>query len=126
MALIDKNQTRIGFAGLGLMGNALVHRLVPGGWHLRVWNRTPQRAQEFRELGLEVDPTPSQLAANVDLVMSGLANDQAAREVYLGKAGIFEKPKPGLIILEMSTLSPKPAYRHQRNELFLGMRIQII
>jgi 3-hydroxyisobutyrate dehydrogenase len=106
MAIIDKNQTRIGFAGLGLMGNALVHRLVSGGWHLRVWNRTSQRAQEFRELGLQVDQTPSELAANVDLVMSSLANDQAALEVYLGKGGIFEKPKPGLMVLEMSTLSP--------------------
>jgi 3-hydroxyisobutyrate dehydrogenase-like beta-hydroxyacid dehydrogenase len=107
MIIIDKNKTRVGFAGLGLMGNALVHRLADGGWNLRVWNRSPQRTEEFKNRGMAVDPTPAELAANADLIMSSLANDQAALEVYLGMDGIFTKAKSGSIILEMSTLSPQ-------------------
>ncbi len=126
MTVIDKNQIRIGFAGLGLMGNALVHRLVSGGWNLRVWNRSPQRAQEFQKLGIKVDQTPSELAANVNLVISSLANDEAAREVYLGKNGILEKPKPGLIVLEMSTLSPSASGELHARAKELGVHLMDI
>jgi 3-hydroxyisobutyrate dehydrogenase len=106
MTVIDKRQAQIGIVGLGLMGNALAHRLREGGWNLRVWNRNAKRTLEFRELGVKAGLSPGELAGKVDLVITNLSNDQAAREVYLGREGIFEGAKPGLIALEMSTLSP--------------------
>jgi 3-hydroxyisobutyrate dehydrogenase-like beta-hydroxyacid dehydrogenase len=106
MPLIDKTQTKIGFAGLGLMGSHLVHRLSDQGWNVRVWNRSPERAREFSDRHLTVEKTLSDLVGYSDVIMSSLANDQAVREVYLGEKGIFAHPKPGLIILEMSTVTP--------------------
>src|ERR1035438_7378126 len=123
MIAIDKKNTRVGFAGLGLMGNALVHRLMEGGWNLRVWNRTAQRAQEFKDRGIPIDETPAELAGNSDLVISSLANDQAAREVYLGKDGIFSKAKAGLIVLEMSTLSPATSLELHARAKELGVHL---
>ena len=123
MNVPDKNHTRIGFAGLGLMGSALVHRLTAEGWRVRVWNRTPQRSREFPELGLGVEKTPSDLAANSDIVLSSPSNDQAVRDVYLGKNGIFGKPKPGLIVLEMSTISPQACEELHARAKTLGVHL---
>jgi 3-hydroxyisobutyrate dehydrogenase-like beta-hydroxyacid dehydrogenase len=123
MAMLDKAQTKIGFAGLGLMGNALVRRLMEQGWFLRVWNRDPEKSQEFSRLNLEVDKTPADLAGHSDLVMSSLANDQAVRDVYLGENGIFTKPNPGLIVLEMSTISPSVSEELHARAKTLGIHL---
>ncbi len=103
---VDKTQTKIGFAGLGLMGSAFVQRLAEQGWSLRVWNRTLEKTHSFAGKGVPVDKTPSDLAANSDVILSSLMNDEAAQAVYLGPHGIFSKSKPGLIVLEMSTITP--------------------
>jgi len=122
MAPFDKSRTKIGFAGLGLMGGALVRRLAAEGWNLRVWNRSRERTLEFAAQGLVVEKTPADLAARSDLVLSSLENDQAVRDVYLGAQGIFAGAKPGLTVLEMSTVSPSVSGElHARAET-LGIR----
>jgi 3-hydroxyisobutyrate dehydrogenase-like beta-hydroxyacid dehydrogenase len=99
-----KSKTKIGFAGLGHLGGAIAHRLNEQGWQVTAWNRTPEKAMA---LGLRLATSPVELVAQSDVVLSCLANDEAAKAVYLGPQGICSKPKPGLVVLEMSTLSPE-------------------
>jgi 3-hydroxyisobutyrate dehydrogenase-like beta-hydroxyacid dehydrogenase len=123
MPPLNKTQTKIGFAGLGLMGSHLVHRLADQGWLVRVWNRSPERTREFSNRGLAVEPTLSGLVTNSDVILSSLANDYAVQEVYLGEKGIFAKPKPGLIVLEMSTVTPSVSEELHAKAESLGMRL---
>jgi 3-hydroxyisobutyrate dehydrogenase-like beta-hydroxyacid dehydrogenase len=123
MTPLDKTQTKVGFAGLGLMGSAFVQRLAEQGWSVRVWNRSPGKTHSFAAKGIPVDKTPADLAANSDIVLSSLMNDEAAKAVYLGPNGIFSKPKPGLIVLEMSTLTPSVSEELHAKAKSLGIQM---
>ena len=45
---------RLGFVGLGLMGEPMAVNLVRAGVSLTVWNRTPGKDAELRALGARV------------------------------------------------------------------------
>ena len=116
--VFDKSKTKIGFAGLGLLGGAIAQRLKEQGWQVTAWNRTMGKAAA---LGLPEASSLTELVQGSDIVMSCLANDEAANAVYLGPQGIFSKPKPGLVILEMSTLSPETSLELHAKAQSLGV-----
>ena len=98
---------RIGFAGLGRMGRRMAANLHAAGFDLTVWNRSPERAQDFAaEHGAAVAGTPAELAAGADVVITMLADDAAARGVYLGEGGAIAAPGAELLV-EMGTMSPE-------------------
>jgi 3-hydroxyisobutyrate dehydrogenase len=108
MSVTKPNQlnTRVGFIGLGLMGSRLVRRLDSFGWHIRAWNRSPKPADEINKWGIAIAPSVADLVADSDVIISSLANDAAVRSVYLANGGVFSSAEPGLVIIEMSTISP--------------------
>ena len=95
---------RIGIVGLGRMGRAMAERLIEDGKAPMVWNRTPAKAEG---LGCTVAATPAALAAEVDVVLSVLANDAAIEAVYHGPDGICAADLAGTVVVEMCTTSPE-------------------
>jgi len=57
---------KLAFCGLGLMGEPMVRRLVAAGHTVKVWNRTPAKAQALSALGVQLCDTPAQAASDVD------------------------------------------------------------
>jgi 3-hydroxyisobutyrate dehydrogenase len=104
---INKLTAKVGFIGLGLMGSRLTRRLDSFGWRVRAWNRSPEPADALRKSGLAIAPSVVDLVTDSDVLLSSLANDAAARSVYLDKEGVFSAAEPGTIILELSTISPE-------------------
>jgi 3-hydroxyisobutyrate dehydrogenase-like beta-hydroxyacid dehydrogenase len=98
---------KVGFIGLGLMGSRLARRLDSFGWRVRAWNRSPEPADQLRKWGLSVAASIADLVTDSDVILSSLANDAAVRSVYLDKGGVFSEAKPGTVVLEMSTISPR-------------------
>ena len=71
---------RVGFLGLGSMGQAMARRLIDAGHDVVVWNRSAGPRDELASLGATAVETPSEALA-VDLSVSMLANDVAADAV---------------------------------------------
>ncbi|MFT4069068.1 NAD(P)-dependent oxidoreductase [Paraburkholderia sp.] len=92
----------IGFIGLGEMGAAMVANILKAGHQVRVWNRSPEKAQALVELGAQVVATPAEAFAG-DAVLSMLADDNALREVIT--ATLLEHAPRGLIHANMATIS---------------------
>ncbi|MCX4166148.1 MULTISPECIES: NAD(P)-dependent oxidoreductase [Paraburkholderia] len=92
----------IGFIGLGEMGTAMVANMLKAGHRVRVWNRSPERAQSLAQAGAQVVATPAEAFAG-DAVFSMLADDTALREVV--SAGLLEGAARGLIHVNMATIS---------------------
>ncbi|MBB5445967.1 MULTISPECIES: NAD(P)-dependent oxidoreductase [unclassified Paraburkholderia] len=92
----------IGFIGLGEMGAAMVANILKAGHQVRVWNRSPEKAQELAGLGAQVVATPAEAFAG-DAVFSMLADDAALREVIT--ASLLEHAPRGLIHANMATIS---------------------
>ena len=53
----------IGFIGLGEMGAAMVANILKAGHQVRVWNRSPERAQPLADAGARIVATPAEAFA---------------------------------------------------------------
>ena len=92
----------IGFIGLGEMGAAMVANMLKAGHSVRVWNRSPDKAQPLVELGAQIVGSPAE-AFTGDAVFSMLADDAALRDVI--SASLLEHAPRGLIHVNMATIS---------------------
>ncbi len=95
------------FIGLGSMGSGMARNLIDSGFSVSVYNRTRSpRAEALIKQGATWLETPAAIAEGT-IVVSMLSNDEALREVTLGKAGFAQKLGKGGIHLSMSTVSPE-------------------
>lgn len=104
--IVSRENTRLGFIGLGLMGSRFLRRLSSMGWSIRGWNRSVSAALPLRRAGIGIADSLPELARSTEVLFSSLANDDAVRAVYFAEDGVFANLRPGTILLEMSTISP--------------------
>jgi 3-hydroxyisobutyrate dehydrogenase len=111
---------KVGLAGLGRMGSAFARRLLDAGYELAVYNRTPQRADEFVERGATRVGTPFELWGETGVVISMVADPQALEEVTLGERGVLSESVPSgtaaaplseATLIDMSTVSVESSRR---------------
>jgi 3-hydroxyisobutyrate dehydrogenase len=121
--VLKKDRAKLGFIGLGIMGGRLTRRLHAAGWDVRGWNRSPEPTRELSQAGIPVAGSMAELVADSDVILSSLANDAAVDSVYRGNAGVFSSAKPGTIILEMSTISPRLSQRLHRDASVRRLRL---
>ncbi|HTB63765.1 MAG TPA: NAD(P)-dependent oxidoreductase [Opitutales bacterium] len=95
----------VAFLGLGIMGSGMANRLLGAGFPLTVYNRNAEKAQPLAAAGAKIAATPRAAAAGADFVISMLADDVAARAVWLGAEGALAGAKPGTVLIECSTVS---------------------
>jgi 3-hydroxyisobutyrate dehydrogenase-like beta-hydroxyacid dehydrogenase len=98
----------VGLIGLGHMGTAMAERLLDAGYELVVYNRTAEKAGGLAERGAAVAETATQLAEQVDVVLTSLANDEAFEAVA---ANVVEGARPGTVLIDTSTVSPAVSAR---------------
>jgi 3-hydroxyisobutyrate dehydrogenase-like beta-hydroxyacid dehydrogenase len=115
----------VGFIGLGSMGLPMARNLVEAGHGLVVYNRTRSRADELSRLGARVAATPGEAAADVEVLITMLADDAAVEAVIYGDDGALPALGRDAIHLGMSTTSPALARRlsaahRSRGQLYLA------
>ncbi len=97
---------RIGFAGLGDMGQAIVPRLIAAGHTVTGWNRTKQKAESLFKLGMLWVDTPCEVARESEVVFSIVTDAAAVRSLALGENGIISGLRKNAVYLDMSTIDP--------------------
>ena len=97
---------RIGFIGLGIMGNPMCKNLLKAGYSVTIYARKPAVAEEMRLAGAKVAKSPSEVGAQSDLIITMLPDSPQVREVVLGSEGVIEGAHPGSIVVDMSSIAP--------------------
>lgn len=97
---------KIGFVGLGRMGQAMVARLLEAGFPVAVWNRTREKAQPLVEQGATLAPSLAELASVSDLIFSMVTDDAAVEAIYNPADGLLFGQVSGRLFIEMSTIRP--------------------
>lgn len=97
---------RIGFIGLGLMGDPMARRLLAAGHPMVVWNRTAEKARGVLDLGAKWAESPAEVAAASDVVITMVTDSRASSEVACGPSGALKGAHPGLVLLDMSSITP--------------------
>ena len=97
---------RIGFIGLGDMGQVIIPRLLEAGHQVVGWNRSVGKEHDLVALGMSVAQTPAHACADADAVFSIVTDASAVEEVALGRNGILSGMAAECTYLDMSTISP--------------------
>ncbi|HJQ76300.1 MAG TPA: NAD(P)-dependent oxidoreductase [Acidimicrobiia bacterium] len=98
---------RVGFIGLGDMGQGIVPRLLAAGHDVTGWNRTESRARPLVEQGMKWADTPREVAASTEAVFSIVTDGAAVRSVALGPDGVIAGLGTDSVYLDMSTIDPE-------------------
>lgn len=101
---------RIGFIGLGIMGQHMAAHLLAAGHPLAVYNRSPDKAAALVAKGAVACNTPAQVAQQSDVIITMVGYPSDVEEVWLGGQGIVANANKGLLI-DMTTSSPALAKR---------------
>ncbi|HJV84106.1 MAG TPA: NAD(P)-dependent oxidoreductase [Noviherbaspirillum sp.] len=101
----------VGFIGLGSMGHAMAANLLQAGHTLRVWNRSPDKADDLVARGAQRAGRPADCVSSDGLVVTMLSDDAALEAVVAGPDGIGERLAAGGIHISMSTIAPSTSSR---------------
>ena len=88
------------------MGSGMARRLLAAGFPLTVYNRSAAKAAPLASSGAIVAPTPAAAARDADVILSMVADDAAARAVWLGEHGALASARTGTVCIECSTVTP--------------------
>jgi 2-hydroxy-3-oxopropionate reductase len=94
----------IGFIGIGIMGRPMAKNLIKAGHSLVVHDLSP--VDDVVKAGAKAGASPKDVAAQSDILITMLPNSPEVEQVALGRNGIIEGARSGLIYVDMSTISP--------------------
>jgi len=97
---------RLGWIGLGDMGQVIVPRLLDAGHEVVGWNRTPAKAESLKTLGMTWADSPAEVAGRSQFVFSMVTDSAAVRSIATGHDGVLDGLGADGIYLDMSTIDP--------------------
>ena len=107
MKPITQENSRLGFVGIGYMGQPIARRLLESGFKLAAYDRNSSKAEELIEYRGTVALSLAELASSCDVVLSCLPSDKAVLSVYRGPEGIFANARRGSLVIDLSTVYPE-------------------
>ena len=100
---------KIGFVGLGIMGKPMAKNLLKAGYDLTVFDINQEAVNEVVAAGGVAAKTAKDVAAQSEAVITMLPNSPHVKTAVLGENGVLEGAKPGLILIDMSSIAPLAA-----------------
>jgi len=97
--------TNIGFIGLGIMGGPMAANLVTAGHTVVGYDIDAGRRDRLVAAGGTAAGSLAE-ATDADVVITMLPDSPQVEEVVLGPDGVLEHAKPGLLLIDMSTIRP--------------------
>lgn len=99
----------IAFIGLGNMGGPMALNLVKAGYKLTVFDLVPAAVKTLTDAGASSAASIADAAKSGDVVITMLPATEHVREVYLGKGGVLESAKKGVLLIDSSTINADAA-----------------
>jgi 2-hydroxy-3-oxopropionate reductase len=95
--------TTIGFIGLGVMGAPMAENLVKAGYDVVAHTRRPKRSSA------RLVASVAEATRGADVVITMLPDSPDVTSVVLGPDGVVANATPGLLVIDMSTVTPATA-----------------
>jgi len=107
-----EKKLRVGFIGLGIMGEPMARNALKAGFALTVYNRTPSKAAALKADGAAVGDSPADVAARSDVILSCVTASDDVLEVVLDqRRGVIAGIGKGATVVDCSTVAPAVAER---------------
>lgn len=103
--------TSVAFIGLGVMGQPMAGHLLKAGYPLSVHSRTRSRAAALEREGARWCDSPAEAAAAAEVVFVCVTDTPDVETVLLSDRGVLHSARPGLVVVDHSTISPSATRR---------------
>jgi len=103
---MGKRMEKIGFIGVGIMGKPMSINLIKAGYDLVVLDINKEAVKEVVAEGAASAETAKEVAEQSDIVITMLPDSPDVEDVAFGSTGVIEGLKPGMLFIDMSTISP--------------------
>jgi 3-hydroxyisobutyrate dehydrogenase-like beta-hydroxyacid dehydrogenase len=100
---MSTEKPRVGCIGAGVLGAAIVRRLIDCGFAPAVWNRDRAKLSALVAAGATEAPTPQDIARNNIFVLTCVSDGAALENVVFGARGVAAAGAPGKVLVDMST-----------------------
>src|SRR5919201_525993 len=97
---------RIGFIGLGIMGQPMARNLMRAGYELVVSNRNRGPVDALAAEGATPAGSPREVVEQSDIVITMLPDSPQVSAVVAGTDGMLQGARGGTLLIDMSTISP--------------------
>jgi 2-hydroxy-3-oxopropionate reductase len=98
--------SKVGFIGLGIMGKHMLRNLRKAGHELVAYDIVPASIEAVVGDGVERGDSCKDVASRTDIVITMLPDGPEVEQAVLGPAGVLEGAHSGLILVDMSSISP--------------------
>ena len=109
--IADGSRMRLGFVGLGNLGQHLAASLLRAGFPLTVYDRDEAAGRRLVDAGAAWAASPSEVAANSDSVFTCLPSPEAVSDVVTGESGLLAGFRAGGTWIDSSTNDPRELRR---------------
>jgi 3-hydroxyisobutyrate dehydrogenase len=100
----------IGFIGLGNMGGPMAHNLLKAGHRLSVFDLSASAVANLVEAGASAAASPQDIArGEAEVIITMLPAAAHVKGVYLGEQGLIAQVRPGVLLIDSSTIDPLSA-----------------
>jgi 3-hydroxyisobutyrate dehydrogenase len=114
MKAITQENDRLGFVGIGYMGQPIARRLLEAGFRLTAFDLDPGKAEELIRYGGTVARSVSELSSSCSVLLSCLPSDEAVLDIYRGWGGVFANAHCGSLCVDLSTVFPETSQELSR------------
>jgi 3-hydroxyisobutyrate dehydrogenase-like beta-hydroxyacid dehydrogenase len=97
---------KVGFIGMGIMGSRMATNLQKHGYEIIIFNRTQDKATSLINNGALWADTPGDVARQVEIIFTMLANPEAITNAALGENGFLDNLAPNALWIDCSTVNP--------------------
>ena len=114
---------KIGFIGLGNMGEPMATNLVKAGFDVIGFDLIEEAKKKAERNGIQIAEDAVSASDNVDALISMLPASEHVESLYLGEDGLLSKLDKTVLIIDCSTIAPDSAIKvaNQAKDLGLSM-----
>ena len=114
---------KIGFIGLGNMGEPMATNLVKAGFDVIGFDLIEEAKKKAERNGIQIAKDAVSASENVDALISMLPASEHVESLYLGEEGLLSKLDKTVLIIDSSTIAPDSAKKvaNQAKDLELSM-----
>ncbi len=106
MHSIPSDRFPVGYIGLGIMGAPMVSNLLRAGVPVQIWARRAEQMQGLAQDGAVAQDSLAALVASVRVLFLNVSDTPDVEGLMLDEAGILAHARPGLIVVDHSTIDP--------------------
>ncbi len=100
---------KVGFVGLGRMGEHMARNLVRAGHDVTVYDVRQEAVEILVELGASAAAEPGGVAIGAEFVFTSLPGPAEVSDVWQGENGLLARLERGALGIDLSTIGPDTA-----------------